>query len=60
MTYDTVSQAAEWYWQGRQAYLHGKPRDPPPDDRNGVWLAGYAEAARADLRRTMMEVTAPR
>ena len=58
-SHDTAEQAAQWYWEGRQAYLHGQPCTPPPADINGVWRAGYAVAQQADLRRTMIDVVTP-
>lgn len=47
---DLAEQAATWFWQGRQAYLKGLPRTPPPEDTYGVWLAGYADAAKTNPR----------
>lgn len=50
MSTDLAEQAATWFWQGRQAYLKGLPRTPPADDHQGVWLAGYADAAKTSPR----------
>jgi len=58
-SHDTAEQAAQWYWEGRQAYLRGLPCTPPPDDINGVWRAGYAVAAQADRRQSGNAETIP-
>lgn len=59
-TYDTAEKASQLFWAGRRAYLTGKPAIPPDDDMHGVWVAGWHEAAKADLRRTLLDVTAPK